>query len=333
MSIRILKAGLLDTIQDMGRFGFQHLGINPTGAMDKFAATIANILVGNQPGDPVIEMHFPASVFLFDQPAVIALAGADFNASVNGEFIPVNQPVLINKSSVLQFHYIKNKARCYLAVKSGFDSDKWLNSYSTNLKAETGGMNGRKLLKDDVIELKAVFSFPKLLGENDLKILSWKANENWNEVTNEEIFILPGNEWDWLDSASKEKLFSGSFIISPNSDRMGYRLNGEPLGSVKNEELISSPVCFGTIQLLPDGQLIILMTDSQTAGGYPRIGSVLSVCLSRLAQLKPGDKINFSFIDQLTAEKLLIKQNQHLLQLQNACKFRLENFILENNRP
>ena len=331
MSLRILKAGILDTIQDMGRFGYQHIGINPTGVMDKYAAGIANMLVGNKPGDAVIEMHFPASVFLFDQAAVIALAGADFNASVNGEFIPVNQPVIINKSSVLQFHYIKNKARCYMAVKGGFNISKWLNSYSTNLKAESGGMAGRKFLKDDTIELNEKNEFCNLLGENDFRILSWKANETWNEITNEEIFILPGNEWDWLDPGSKENFLSASFTITANSDRMGYRLNSEPLGSVKNEELVSSPVCFGTIQLLPDGQLIILMADSQTTGGYPRIGTILSTHLSRVAQMKPGDKIKFSFADQPTAETLIIKQQQHLLQLQNACTFRLENFILENN--
>ena len=331
MSLRILKAGILDTMQDMGRFGYQHLGINPTGAMDKYAADIANMLVRNKPGDAIIEMHFPASVFLFDQPAVIALAGADFNASINGEFIPVNQPVIVNKSSVLQFHNIKNKARCYMAVKGGFNISKWLNSYSTNLKAGSGGIEGRKFLKDDTIELNEKNQFCKLLGENDFRILSWKANENWNENNNEEIFILPGNEWDWLDPVSKEKFLSASFTITANSDRMGYRLNSEPLVSVKNEELVSSPVCFGAIQLLPDGQLIILMADSQTTGGYPRVGAVLSTQLSRLAQMKPGEKIKFSFTSHSIAETLIIKQQQHLLQLQNACTFRLQNFILENN--
>jgi antagonist of KipI len=299
--------------------------------MDKYAATIANILVSNNPGDAVIEMHFPASVFLFDQSAIIALAGADFTATINGEFIPINQPVIINKSSVLQFHFIKNKARCYMAVKTGFNCTNWLNSYSTNLKAEAGGIEGRKLLKDDVIELNDKYDFSKVLGDNDFKILPWKANETWDEINNNEIFVLPGNEWEWLDANSQEKFLSVAFTITANSDRMGYRLNGEGLHSVKKEELVSSAVCFGTIQLLPDGQLIILMADSQTTGGYPRIGTVISAHLSRLAQLKPGEKIKFSFADHPVAESLILKQQLHLLQLQNACTFRLENFILENN--
>jgi len=331
MSLRILKAGILDSFQDMGRYGFQNLGINPTGSMDKYSASIANMLVGNNPGDALLEMHFPASVFLFDQSAVIALAGADFNASINGEFIPVHKPIIINKSSVLQFHYIKNNARCYMAVKGGFKVDKWLNSDSTNLKVEAGGFEGRRLKKDDTIELNNKNDFSKIPGEHDFKILPWKANEKWNENEQNEILVLPGNEWDWLDADSQKKFLSGSFSISNNSDRMGYRLTGDVLQKITTDELISSAVCFGTIQLLPDGQLIILMADHQTTGGYPRIGHIITADLPRLAQMKAGDKIRFAFTDQKTAEELFIKQQQYLLQLQNACNFRIENFIHENN--
>lgn len=322
---------MLDSIQDMGRYGFQSLGINPSGSMDRYSAGIANMLVGNNPGEALIEMHFPAPVFLFDQPAVIALAGADFNASINGEFIPVHKPIILNKSSVLQFHYIKNNARCYLAVRGGFNINKWLNSYSTNLKAEAGGFNGKKLIKDDIIELNNKNDFSKIPGDKDFKILPWKANKKWIENEKKEIFVLPGNEWDWLDTDAQKKFLSRSFTISNNSDRMGYRLTGDFLQKNINEELISSAVSFGTIQLLPDGQLIILMADHQTTGGYPRIGHIITADLHRLAQMKAGDKIQFVFTDQKTAEELLIKQQQHLQQLQHACIFRLENFIHEKN--
>ena len=331
MSLTILKGGMLDTIQDAGRFGYQHLGINPTGTMDRFAASIANALVGNRPDEAVIELHFPASVFLFDQQAIIALAGADFNATINGEPIPINQTLLINKSSILQFQTKKNKARCYIAVKGGFKINKWLNSSSTNLKAEAGGLKGDRFKKDDVIELNSEFDLSNILGTNDFKILAWKANDGWSENEQNEILLLPGNEWDWLDKNSKEKLVSGSFSISSNSDRMGYRLKGEILTTTINEELVSSAICFGSIQLLPDGQLIILMADHQTTGGYPRVATIISAHLSQVAQMNAGEKIRFRFTDQATAEKLFMKQKLHLLQLQNACKLRLENFIHEIN--
>src|ERR1043166_1852228 len=130
MSLRIIKAGIADTIQDLGRYGWQHLGINPTGAMDKFAAKLANTIAGNTQEEAVIEMHFPASVFLFEQPTLVALTGADFSPTINGEPISICQPIIVNKNSVMQFHEPGKRARAYLAVNGGFDIPKWMNSYS-----------------------------------------------------------------------------------------------------------------------------------------------------------------------------------------------------------
>ena len=332
MSLKILKAGMLDSIQDYGRLGYQQFGINPGGAMDKYAAAIANILVGNNTEEAVIEMHFPAPTIFFEQPAMIALSGADFSANINGIPIPLNQAVIINKNTTLQFHTIKNKSRCYLAVKGGVKIAKWLNSYSTNLVAEAGGFSGRKLLKDDVLELNNNIESYKLNDKDGFKILPWRANEDFGIQYNEEFLVVPGSEWDWLDKASQEKFLKNPFFISHNSDRMGYRLASEPLHSATKTELVSSAVSFGTIQLLPDGQLIVLMADHQTTGGYPRLGNIISAHLPMLAQMKAGDKIQLKFTDHQTAESLLLKQRQHLTQLEISCKLRLENYIHENYR-
>jgi len=331
MNLKILKAGMLDSIQDPGRFGYQQFGINPNGAMDKYAATIANILVGNDINEAVIEMHFPALSIFFEQPTMIALSGADFSANINGKPIPLNHAVIVNKNTTLQFQSLKNKSRCYLAVKGGIKISKWLNSYSTNLVAEAGGFSGRKLLKDDVLELNSELADYKLPDQDDFKILPWGVNEDFGTQYTEELMVIPGSEWDWLDKPSQEKFLKNPFFISHNSDRMGYRLASEPLQAIVRSELVSSAVSFGTIQLLPDGQLIILMADHQTTGGYPRIGNVISTYLSALAQMQAGDKTRFNFTDHQTAENLLVKQQQHLTQLQIACKLRLENYIYENN--
>jgi antagonist of KipI len=144
--------------------------------------------------------------------------------------------------------------------------------------------------------------------------------------------VIPGAEWDWLDKGSQAKFLKNPFFISHNSDRMGYRLASEPLHLNEKTELVSSAVSFGTIQLLPDGQLIILMADNQTTGGYPRLGNIISANLSLLAQMKAGDKIQFKFTDHQTAEGLILKQQQHLMQLEIACKLRLENYIHEKSR-
>lgn len=327
MSIRVIKAGISDSIQDLGRYGHQHWGINPTGAMDKFSATIANILIGNDPGEATIEMHFPCSVFLFEKPALIAIAGGNFSATINGEPVPLLQAIMVNKNTVLQFNQFQNGARVYFAVKGGFEITQWMNSYSTHLKAGVGGLNGRSLRKDDQLFFKKEKAFSFLPGEKEFMILPWKADNKWKETDKEELLVLPGNEWKYLTDDSQQSFTKKSFGITNQSDRMGYRLNGTSLKVSSHEELVSSAVNFGTIQLLPDGQLILLMADHQTTGGYPRIAHVISAHHSKAAQMRSGDKIFFRFTDQQTAEDLLIKQQQHLSQLKSACQFKLQSFL------
>jgi antagonist of KipI len=220
MSLRIIKAGILDTIQDLGRYGQQHLGINPAGAMDKYAMQVTNILVGNQPGEATIEMHFPASVFMFTHPALIAMGGADLSASINGEPVPNLHAIMVGKNDVLQFHKPVTGARAYLAVGGGLVIDRWMNSYSTHLKAKSGGYNGRALQKGDELLLRRSSSFP--IKQNDSIVLPWQADAGWTN-DQKEIFVLPGHEWERLTAESKENFLMTSFIITQQSDRMGYR--------------------------------------------------------------------------------------------------------------
>lgn len=332
MNLRIIKAGVLDTVQDMGRYGWQQLGINPGGVMDKLSAKVANILVGNDNHEPVIELHFPASSFFFEQPALIALSGADFSATINGDEVPALQPVLISKYSILQFHNIVKGARAYLAIKGGFDLTKWLGSNSTHIKAGAGGYKGRSLQSDDEIALGAAPDLCPLIGKKEYIVLPWKADTAWNNDDAEEILVLPGNEFGRLTDSSKEDLYRQSYIVTNQSDRMGYQLKGGTLSVNTNEEMVSSGVNFGTVQLLPGGQLIVLMADHQTTGGFPRVAHVITADHNKLAQMRPGDTIRFKFTDLLTAENLLIKQHQHLLQLQNACIFRLQQFMDAKDR-
>ncbi|HEY2720294.1 MAG TPA: biotin-dependent carboxyltransferase family protein [Chitinophagaceae bacterium] len=326
MSLRIIKAGLLDTVQDLGRYGFQHLGINPGGVMDRSAAQAVNLIIGKNPGEALIEIHFPASIFLFERAAMISLGGADFSATVNGEDVPLWQPVIVAKNSILQFQKWKQGARCYLGVRETLQIEKWLGSYSTNLKAMCGGLNGRALQKDDVICFSDKYEYASWLGDKEFLILPWKADIGWNETPIDKIAFVPGNEWDHLTDDSKKRFLNEPFVIGSLADRMGYRLQTD-LQVMHNGELVSSIVSFGTIQILPNGELIILMADHQTAGGYPRIGHILLAHLGVLAQNRPGDKIYFRITDWQQAEELFFKQHRHLLQLQNACKFRLEEFF------
>jgi antagonist of KipI len=327
MNLRIIKSGVLDTIQDQGRFGWQHLGINPAGAMDRFSAQLANSLVGNDIAQPVIELHFPAAAFFFERPALITVCGADFNAALNGEDIPLFQPILVNKYSILQFQHLKKGSRAYLAIEGGLEIGQWLNSYSTHLKASAGGHRGRALHTDDEIRLSSTMDWSLYLGRKEFQLLPWLASAAWEKQTDTAIHILPGKEWVRLTEESQQQLTQQTFTLTPQSDRMGYRLLAEPLQLAIKEEMISTAVNFGTLQLLPNGQLTILMADHQTTGGYPRIGHVISAHHSRLAQLSAGERVQFKFTDHQHAEELFIQQQRHLLHVRNACQLKLEQFI------
>jgi antagonist of KipI len=325
MSLKIIKAGILDSIQDLGRYGYQDWGVNPTGAMDRFAAKLVNILVGNDLDEAVIEMHFPASTFLFEEEALIAIGGADFSATINDKEISLWQPLIISKNSILQFQKWKQGGRCYLSVREKLDIPKWLNSFSTNLKTGCGGYNGSALQKDDVIQFLEENNYRNFLQNKRHVSFPWRPDINWSSSI-DKISVMAGNEWDWLTEESQQQFLRESFTISSLADRMGYRLDGK-LAAKNNQELVSSAVSFGTIQLLPNGELIILMADHQTTGGYPRVANVITAHLPALAQMRAGEKINFRMTDQEDAEKMLIQQQEYLLQLEKACKFRLQEFL------
>jgi antagonist of KipI len=329
MSLTIIKPGLLDTIQDLGRTGYSRLGINPGGVMDRYAAQVANMLVGNDTLEAVIEIHFPGAQLLFEQNTLISITGGDFSPLINDEPIPLWHPVVVRKNAVLHFPKLQYGGRCYLAVHGGFCVNKWLNSYSTHLKAGAGGFKGRKLEKGDEVHFREsnIYFAGLLKAGRELEVLKWKVDTGNTYLHPHEIHIIKGNEWDQLTSISQEHMLEDNFIIHPFSDRMGYQLKGADLKREQNTELVSSGVSFGTIQLLPNGQLIVLMADHQTTGGYPRVAHVISAHLPKLAQLSPSDCIHFEITDIATAEKLLIAQQQELNILQRACMERLNHLV------
>jgi antagonist of KipI len=327
MAISIVKAGMLDTIQDQGRFHYGHMGVNPGGCMDSFASQVANMLVGNCCTESVIEMHYPAPQILFEQNALIAVTGADFTPTLDDQPIPLWQPIVLRKNTVLHFPKLKKGARCYLSIHGGFHIEKWLDSYSTNLKAGAGGLYGRALKKGDTLSPnESSVYFAAWLKENkNLRVLPWRAEyENVYQFPNE-IFITQGNEWNHLTSAAQAILQESTFIIHPSSDRMGYIIKGGEVEMDNHFELVSSAVCFGTIQLLPSGQLVVLMADHQTTGGYPRIAHVISAHLPKLAQLQTSEPMQFTLTDLPTAESLISERNKQIQILQRACKDHLNS--------
>lgn len=316
MSIFIKKAGILTTVQDLGRNGFRRFGINQNGAMDKTAVRLINSLLATDENASVIEMHFPAAEILFEEAAEFSLGGADFAANLNGERIENWRIYFAEKGSILKFNEKVFGNRAYLSIKDGFAVEKWLGSASTNLKAQIGGLNGRKLQTNDRIPFNSKF-----------EIQNSKANF---KVSNSlipfyskfpTVRLIEGAEFASLTAESRENFQHHNFTITPNSDRMGFRLKGEPLFIEKPLEMVSSAVNFGTIQLLPDGQLIVLMADHQTSGGYPRIANVVTTDLPLLAQLGANDKVAFHPISTEEAENLLVRFENDLNLLKIRAKF------------
>ena len=317
--LRIIKPGLLDSLQDAGRIGFAASGINPNGVMDRYAMKAANALMGNKLHQGVLEMHFPAPVILFETAALFTLTGADFGAMINDEAVPVNKPVLVAAGTELSFKKRLRGSRCYLSVKGGFDVQPWLDSISTNLITGAGGLNGKRLLKDDCI------SFTQQPNYNGpLNIFPWRADSSNAYVDGHYLYFLRGPEWHWLDETSKQQFLQEPFSISAQSDRMAIRLNSEQLTMVPHGEMVSSAVTMGTMQLLPNGKVVILMADHQTTGGYPRIGNIIGAHLPKLAQASANEYVHMLHVEQDVAEAFLFAQQEELNILQMACEIKLD---------
>ncbi len=329
MSISIIKPGILDTVQDMGRYGYGSLGINCGGAMDRHAAALGNMLVGNAAEDAVLEMHFPGPQILFEQNALISITGADFNASLNDELLPRWTPLLVRKNTILHFPKWQWGSRTYLALHGGICADNWLGSYSTNLKAIAGGFRGRKLDKgDELTTRESLIYFPALLHPaKDLRKLRWTASTGDVYANPEIIRFVRGHEFSWLEESSQSAFLNERFVIHPFSDRMGYRLQGPRLNVSTRHELVSSGVSFGTLQVLPNGELIVLMADHQTTGGYPRPGHVITADLPKLAQLRPGQPVRFAEVSIDEAERRYFERHREIDILRSACAEKLNELV------
>ncbi|MDX1936255.1 MAG: biotin-dependent carboxyltransferase family protein [Flavihumibacter sp.] len=328
MSVVIIKPGILDSLQDAGRYGYSHWGINPGGAMDSFAATVANALVCNKTTETVLELHFPASQLLFEQNSLISICGADFTPVLDGAPIPLWQPILIRKNSILHFRNQQKGARCYIAVHGGFEAAEWLGSSSTHLKLALSGFNGRRLEKNDQLLFKepCIYFASLLSAGKPFRILNWGASVYNTYAWPNEIFFIPGPQINYLAIDAKE-LGAVNFTIHPSSDRMGYHLRGEALTITHTEEIISTGVTRGTIQLLPSGQLVVLMADHQTTGGYPIIGTCIQAHLPKLAQLRASEAIQLLPVDMESAEELYCQQQNDLQLITENCQLHLKELL------
>ena len=295
MSIRILRPGLLMTVQDLGRHGHQHVGLCPGGAMDPMSLKLANALVKNDVGAAALELTVLGPDLEFERDTLVALVGAEFEAS-----FPINRPVLVAKGTLVSISRAARGARAYLAVAGGIAVEPVLGSRSTYLPGGFGGIEGRVLKRGDSIPL--VEDSEKLSHER-FGALKHKRGSSvrWHVPTltvpdREPIVLhaLEGEHFGDYDANMQRAFFDTIWRVTPDSNRMGYRLSGPTLTRSKRDEILSAPMCLGSVQVPASGVPIALMADHQTTGGYPRIAEIASADVARLAQIAPGGTLHFA---------------------------------------
>jgi antagonist of KipI len=305
-SIIVHRPGLLTTVQDLGRWGYQAWGVPVAGPMDGHSHRLANLLVGNVHTAGALEITLLGPDLEFDAPATIAICGAEFDVTMNGHAMATGVSVRVPRNGRLQFGRRRTGARAYLAVAGGIATESVLGSRATHLVSGMGGLGGRALVAGDRLP------FP-VGGEH---VAARRAPMmTLPSGGRARLRILPGPQADWFAPEAGATLTSVSFRVSPRSNRMGYRLEGPPLIRARDSEPISEPLPFGAIQVPAAGAPILLMADRQTAGGYPKIAVVIAADLPIAGQLAPGDFVEFAWCTRREAAAALIARERPLLRV------------------
>lgn len=320
MSIRVVRPGLLTTVQDLGRWGKQRYGVVVGGAMDSFALRMANLLVGNEENAAALEMTLLGPTLRFEQDALVALGGGEFRPTLDEHPMSTWRPALIKKGTIFHCGSAVSGCRAYLAVAGGIDVPLVLGCRSTYLHGRFGGYEGRALKEGDLLSMNEP---PLAVSPNPSRWSIGSLAPVYND--NPTLRVILGSEFNWLSPRSQEELFSAEFEVTAQSDRMGYRLSGPQLEFTTPRELVSEAVCPGVIQVPADGQPILLMADCATTGGYPKVGCVASVDLPLAAQLRPGTKLRFAAISLEEAQSLFRQREDDIARLKVGIDLKLWN--------
>jgi antagonist of KipI len=303
--IRVIRPGLLTTVQDLGRWGHQATGVPVAGPMDTLSHRLANLLVGNPQGAATLEVTLIGPELEFEAPAMMAVCGAEFELTCDGEALSMGVSYQLERGARVQFGRRRAGARAYLAIRGGIQTPPVLGSRATHVVSAMGGWHGRALAAGDRLPIAS--GTDGIAGRRATG-LTLPAN---NRVR---LRLLEGPQADWFEPTALDTLTRVSFRVSPRSNRMGYRLDGPPLPRRRPEEPISEPLAFGALQVPAAGEPILLMADRQTSGGYPKIASVIAADLPLAGQLAPGDFIEFALCSRHEAAAALIGRERPLLR-------------------
>lgn len=303
----VLEPGILTTIQDVGRYGFSQSGVPPSGALDPFSFTVANLLVGNREGEACLEATIMGLKLKALREVVIAITGGDLSPTLNRESLEMWRTHLLVEGDVIHFKRVRTGCRAYLAISGGFLVPKIMGSQSTYLSGKFGGLEGRALKRGDTL-----YSLPT---QSSLTKLGLRFPAEWIPQWEKEalIGVIPGPQDHHFTQQGFQTFCSSSYQVTPQCDRMGVRLDGPKIErrSDVEESIISEGLISGAIQVPGDGKPIIILTELVT-GGYTKIATVLSTDLTKVAQLKPGERVRFFSISIEEAHQLIRDQEERL---------------------
>ena len=306
MTIRVAKPGLFTTVQDLGRYGYAHLGISPGGAADPLSFRFGNLLVGNDENAPALEMTLLGATLEFEESAIVALTGASCECKAGLARVPANTAFDLPAGTVLKCGNMTTGARCYLSVQGGFDTPLVMGSASTFVAGRFGGFKGRRLQTGDVLHVRRHDScHVRSLGPSALDSLRAPRR----------LRATKGAQQDWFGPEAFEKLLSSAYIVNEHSDRTGLRLNGESVRPRQQSELLTDGIPLGAIQVPQDGQPTILFVDQQTTGGYPKIANVIAADIHRVGQLRPRDEVRLAEVSIAEAVQALVEQERWLREI------------------
>lgn len=300
MSVKVIIPGVLTTVQDAGRYGYQSSGIQTSGVMDHKAYEEANALVGNTGGEAVLEATLFGGMMEVTADTVAAVTGADMEPKVNNVPCGMNRPVLLRAGDTLSLDMAKSGCRSYIAFAGGVDVPVVLGSRSTNMKCRMGGYEGRPLQTGDAFET-GLWGEEAAERYEEVRDRSFPAEAYTSPI---EVRVIEGPQAEYFTEKGKETFYSARYTISDQSDRMGYRLEGEAIESVDGTDIISDGIAFGAVQVPASGRPIVLLADRQTTGGYAKIATVCSFDIPRLVQGKPGDTVCFRRISLEEAQRI-----------------------------
>ena len=304
--LTVVRPGIFTTIQDRGRWGHQANGVPVGGALDRVSHSAANALVGNDAGAATLEVTLLGPELRFESDAVVAVTGADLGARVDGAAVAVNSTIACRPGAVLRFGERRSGSRAYVAVDGGIDVEPVLGSRATSALCGLGGVDGRAIVAGDRLPLGAA------VRPERLRRLVEPSSVPHGGAR---LRVLPGPHQDFFPDDAFDHLQRGRFIVTPRSDRMGYRLEGERLPRIEGREMISDAAFIGGIQVPSSGEPILLMADRQTTGGYPQIATVITADLPLAGQLAPGDWIEFEICSRRDALTALVAQEGRLLAI------------------